>query len=130
MYAMVGLAIFGYGIAVVVFRYSRWLNGFVMSEVTGERKWLFKNSAALEYLRISWGVLLLYWLFGGVFFYLTEMDQGWTFLDAMYFCFVSISTIGFGDFTPNFHDKATIVFQMLYIFIGIPLFQLVSTVLK
>jgi hypothetical protein len=126
-YALFGFGLFGYAIALIVQRYSRWLNSIVMAEAIGKRKSCLSNR--LEYVRISSGVLLMYWLLGGIFFYLTERDRGWTVIDALYFCFVSITTIGFGDYTPNFHDKAAIMFQMLYILFGIALFQLALNII-
>ncbi|XP_050300149.1 potassium channel subfamily K member 15 [Anthonomus grandis grandis] len=38
---------------------------------------------------------------GAILFCQWEQDSGWSFLDASYFCFISLSTIGFGDFVPG-----------------------------
>jgi len=39
-----------------------------------------------------------------VFFaYLIGRNEGWTFIDTLYFCVVSATTIGYGDFTPIKH---------------------------
>ena len=35
------------------------------------------------------GVLVYHWL------------EGWSYLDALYFCVVSLATVGYGDFTPT-----------------------------
>ena len=35
------------------------------------------------------GVLVYHWL------------EGWSYLDALYFCVVSLATVGYGDLTPR-----------------------------
>ncbi|KAF2154220.1 voltage-gated potassium channel [Myriangium duriaei CBS 260.36] len=44
----------------------------------------------------------LLWLLGAMVFYYAEHDtQGYTYGDALYFCYVSLLTIGYGDFAPQ-----------------------------
>lgn len=38
-------------------------------------------------------------LFGGAFMFI--QTQKWNFLNSIYFCFITLSTIGFGDFVPK-----------------------------
>lgn len=56
------------------------------------------------------GVLAL----GTVFYHFVE---GWSWVDAYYFCVVTLATIGYGDFIPQ-TDFAKI-FTTFYIFIGV-----------
>lgn len=44
------------------------------------------------------GVLTAYIMAGAVIFSITE---GWNILDGAYFCFITFTTIGFGDFVPG-----------------------------
>ncbi len=43
-------------------------------------------------------VLLLYILLGTLLF---SEWEGWSYTDGAYFCFISLMTIGFGDFVPG-----------------------------
>ena len=43
-------------------------------------------------------ILLSYVIFGGVFF---KTLEGWSLLDSVYFCFITLTTIGLGDFVPG-----------------------------
>jgi hypothetical protein len=43
--------------------------------------------------------------------------EGWSWLDSIYFCVVALTTVGFGDFTPN-HPAAKI-FTIFYILNGL-----------
>ena len=43
--------------------------------------------------------------------------EGWRWLDALYFCVVTLVTIGYGDFTPK--TDAGKLFTIVYIIIGL-----------
>lgn len=46
--------------------------------------------------------------------------EGWSWLDSIYFSVVTISTVGFGDFSPE--TAAGKIFTMFYIVIGLGIF--------
>lgn len=43
--------------------------------------------------------------------------EGWSWLDAFYFSFITLTTIGYGDFSPK--TDAGKVFTIIYIVIGV-----------
>ncbi|MEP5612052.1 MAG: potassium channel family protein [Cyclobacteriaceae bacterium] len=43
--------------------------------------------------------------------------EGWTWLDAFYFSFITLTTIGFGDFAPK--TDAGKIFTIFYIVLGV-----------
>lgn len=43
--------------------------------------------------------------------------EGWSVLDSLYFCVMTLTTVGFGDFTPE--TTAGKIFTILYVFIGL-----------
>lgn len=71
------------------------------------RKWLA--------MAISTGVWIFLWLVGAVIFVSAEEPyQQWTYFDGFYFCFVSLTTIGYGDRTPSSNaGKSFFVFWSL-----------------
>ena len=51
---------------------------------------------------------------GAVFYHFNE---GWSWLDSLYFSVATLTTVGYGDFAP--HTVAGKVFTMFYLLIGI-----------
>ncbi|SLN72936.1 voltage-gated potassium channel [Falsiruegeria litorea R37] len=51
--------------------------------------------------------------------------EGWSWLDSIYFSVVTISTVGYGDFSPE--TAAGKIFTMFYILIGLGIFVAAAT---
>lgn len=56
-------------------------------------------------------------IIGGAAFY--HHFEGWRWLDSVYFCFITLTTIGFGDLTPK--TDIGKVFTIFYVLMGIGL---------
>lgn len=53
----------------------------------------------------------------GILFY--HNVEGWRWLDSLYFCVITLATVGYGDFSPQ--TDAGKVFTMFYIVLGVGL---------
>ena len=67
--------------------------------------------------RDSWPAILwaLSTLLIGTLFY--HWVEGWSYLDSIYFCVVSLGTVGYGDFTPK--TPIGKIFTIVYLINGI-----------
>lgn len=65
----------------------------VQELAASKRKWVS--------LVISGGVFLTLWVIGALVFYKAEKNQGWSYFGSLYFAYVSLLTIGYGDFSPQ-----------------------------
>ncbi|XP_076681988.1 potassium two pore domain channel subfamily K member galene isoform X1 [Andrena cerasifolii] len=65
--------------------------------------------------------LVVSYIFGGAFLF--SAWENWPFLDSAYFCFITLTTIGFGDFVPAYKLDAHkgIAVCSLYLLFGIAL---------
>jgi voltage-gated potassium channel len=54
-------------------------------------------------------------VFGGSIFY--HFVEGWSYIDSLYFSVVTLTTIGYGDFSPQ--TDAGKIFTIIYIITGI-----------
>lgn len=73
----------------------------------------------LDVLRDKESRLVFYWalvvLVIGTFAY--HWLEGWSYLDALYFCVISLATIGYGDLTPATPEAK--MFTIIYVINGI-----------
>ena len=51
----------------------------------------------------------------GTIFY--HFNEGWTWIESVYFCVVSLATVGYGDFHPT--NDVSRIFTVFYIFVGV-----------
>jgi hypothetical protein len=87
--------------------------------------WLFGQSL-LTLLRLLWrdpqfkrllSVVLLLLVAGAHIYHQLE---GWSYLDAFYFTVITLTTVGYGDFSP--HTNSGKIFSMIYILMGLGVF--------
>ncbi|CRK90411.1 CLUMA_CG004127, isoform A [Clunio marinus] len=78
------------------------------------RKWLYAIGAVI--------FLGIYISAGAAVF--DEWEEGWTFFDGFYFCFITVTTVGFGDLVPG---EYLMLLCTVYILIGL---ALTSTIIE
>ncbi|RLK03580.1 potassium channel family protein [Ruegeria conchae] len=78
----------------------------------------FKDGRVKGLLAFTAGMIL----WASVFYHYVE---GWSWLDSIYFSVVTISTVGFGDFSPE--TAAGKIFTMIYIIVGLGIFVTTAT---
>lgn len=61
--------------------------------------------------------LVVLTLIGGTIFY--HRVEGWSVIDSLYFCVITLTTIGYGDLHPT--TEASKLFTIIYIFLGLGL---------
>lgn len=71
-------------------------------------------------------LLLLYILAGGLMFF--QWEEDWSFFQAVYFVFISLSTIGFGDFVPT--HPAFMMATFVYLLFGLALTSMCINVVQ
>lgn len=73
-------------------------------------------------------MMIIYIMFGAIVLYRLE---NWPILDGIYFCFMSLSTIGFGDLVPGLKEESTAItwFCSVYIMSGMALTAMCFNVL-
>ncbi|KAF9125320.1 Potassium channel [Mortierella sp. GBA39] len=62
-------------------------------------------------------IWIVLWFGGAGIFCLFEE---WSYLDSLYFCFVTLTTVGFGDMVPE--EPGSIEFWNIYVFLGLTVF--------
>lgn len=77
------------------------------------------------------GINVFLWIVTLLFLsFLAHWRRGWTMFESFYFCFVTFSSIGFGDFVAFDENGANIFADYLIVFLGVVLgFAVKSTVL-
>ncbi|KAF8851519.1 voltage-gated potassium channel [Acephala macrosclerotiorum] len=89
---------------------------------------LLKSSRRrIWYSMFLWlGFAIFLWFFGAVLFYICEREQNWSYFTSVYFTFISLLTIGYGDII--LHSMAGKAVFVLWSIIVVPtLTMLIST---
>ena len=60
------------------------------------------EDSAMIPLMVTMGILIIYLLFGALIF---SGYEEWSMLNSIYYSFITLSTIGFGDYVPGQQGK-------------------------
>ena len=77
----------------------------------------FLRSLADEEFRGIFAVLIMLIVSGTLFFSAVE---GWSIVDAFYFCIMTLATIGYGDLSPT--TELSKLFTVIYVMVGLGVF--------
>ena len=86
-----------------------------MADTLERQKELEQEFASIHHQLVGVGIAAVSVLCVGATFF--HFEQGLKWLDAFYFCTITLTTVGYGDITPV--SDAAKLFTMFYVLIGI-----------
>ncbi|CAD7967332.1 unnamed protein product [Amoebophrya sp. A120] len=104
-FGVVGLPIMAFNLLLIA---EAWFSVGAKARVVNLQS---KNSRLLFLISL----LVAFLLFGASLFH--RLEPSWTFLESLYFCFVTLSAVGFGDYTPS--SNLSRVVAILYMIFGL-----------
>ncbi|XP_059154862.1 uncharacterized protein LOC131940243 [Physella acuta] len=107
--------------------YRRWISLLVWCKIMKR-----KRDTDIVPSSISFMVIVSYLLLGALLF--STSGSGWTFMEAMYFCFITLSTIGLGDyvFGADIDDLASIkpLVSVMYLILGLSMLSMTFNLMQ
>ena len=82
----------------------------IQAEAARTRRWTSLATSALVWIAL--------WLLGAVVFWKSEHNQGWSYFEAVYFSYVVLLTIGYGEKNPM--DEASKPFFVFWTLLAVP----------
>ena len=111
IYAIIGIPICGVLLSALGSRFNHFKDKILQKAYQKlEKKW---QKWALSLLVVSGSGMVFFVFIPAVIFHAKE---GWSYNDAVYFCFITLTTIGFGDFVPGnlfFISRLYIIKQLI-----------------
>jgi hypothetical protein len=93
----------------------------IVEEIEQERRTLrpIQRLLLLDIIHDSGSRTILFWAVGALLIGMIVYHrlEGWSYLDALYFCVISLATVGYGDLTPT-TDIAKL-FTIVYVVNGV-----------
>lgn len=124
---ILALASVGEHITIAIFHFLRYIS------TRRDKKKRIKH-INIKVMMVSIILMLCMLFIGGLLYCSTE---NWSYIDSIYYCFVAMATIGFGDLVPNKgrapdskEEKALWFLRALYLSIGLSLVSTVFTALS
>jgi len=143
LYALVGLCIMGFTMASIshvavsyTHYYIRCFGSLFFSDDDFERSDRSRSPCSAccrairripdRFVRLFIGVIIFFTvLFTGALVF--GHIEGWEFAESVYFCFVTLTTIGYGDYTPQTTAGRCVVIPFAFMGLGITSFMLTET---
>jgi hypothetical protein len=107
VFLVAGVPLMGYTIFMMALANQRLC--FALARRAGLELDSYRRQAAL-----LMGVFAIFLLLGSLVYHVLE---GWGYLEALYFSFTTLTTIGFGDYLPS--TRVSKVFSIFYIIVGL-----------
>ncbi|KAJ2160435.1 Potassium channel [Coemansia sp. RSA 552] len=98
--------------------------------VTGEMRRRRRRRGPRDVTKQLWVALVInitFWLASAAIFYACERAE-WSYFDAMWFCYVAFTTIGYGDIVPQTTEGMVTFICLCFIAVGLETFLVVSSV--